>query len=231
VIIERDIDCAALYEQARVDLLDLVDSLTEAQRHARVPATPAWSVLDVVAHVTGIAADLNGGLQPVDDPEAWTANQVRSRSGRSPAELRAEWDAEAPTFEGGLRLFGYEVGSHFVGDLLHHIADVHHALGLPRIPDDDTLLVALDFYLDSFDQDLKAAAVGSVVVCPGDAEWTLGAGPVVASWAADRYEVFRSLGGRRDEAQIRAGAWTGDVDRIVGLVSRYGVPTAGIVEP
>ena len=102
----------------------------------------------------------------------------------------------------------------FLGALLLHVADVRHALGLPRPPDDETLLVALDFYLDSFDQDLREAGVGSVTVRPGDAEWTLGAGPVVATWTVDRYECFRSLGGRRGEAQIRAQGWTGDVDAI-----------------
>jgi hypothetical protein len=28
---------------------------------------------------------------------------------------------------------GYEVGSHFVGDLLHHASDIHEALGMARI--------------------------------------------------------------------------------------------------
>ena len=32
-------------------------------------------------------------------------------------DIIAAWDHEAPTFEDGLRLFGYQVGNHFVGDL------------------------------------------------------------------------------------------------------------------
>ena len=58
-----------------------------------------------------------------------------------------------------------------------------------------------------------------------------GAGAVVASWATGRYEMFRALGGRRSAMQIRDGTWSGDVDLIVPLVSRYGLPAAGIVEP
>lgn len=231
MIVERDIDAAALYEETRLRLLDLVRSLDDEQLAVIVPATPAWAVPDVLAHVIGINADLRVGKIGPGDQDAWTAAQVEHRRGRSVEELAAEWDAEAPVFEAGLRAFGYEMGSHFLGDLLQHLSDVRHALGLPRIPDDDTLLVALDFYLDSFHQTLVEAGIGAVRVDAGGDEWTLGAGEVVAGWTTDRFECFRALGGRRDEAQIRQAAWTGEVDRIVGLVSRYGLPTQGIVEP
>ncbi|MEQ1786526.1 MAG: maleylpyruvate isomerase family mycothiol-dependent enzyme [Acidimicrobiales bacterium] len=231
MIIEREIDAAGLYEQTRLALLELVRSLSPEQQSTPVPATPAWSVLDVVAHVVGITADLRAGSFGPGDQDAWTAAQVASRRGRSIDALAAEWDDEAPGFEAGLRAFGYEMGSHFLGDLLQHVSDVRHALGQPRIPDDVTLLVALDFYLDSFDGGLHDAEVGSVAVRTGDDEWVLGSGPVVATWKVDRFECFRSLGGRRDEAQIRAQPWTGDVDAIVPRVSRYGMPERGIVEP
>jgi uncharacterized protein (TIGR03083 family) len=231
MIIERNLDAAALYEETRLVLLDLVRSLDDDRRTTQVPASPAWNVLDVLAHVIGINADLRlGRFDTTSASDEWTGAQVASRRGRSVEELATEWDAEAPVFEDGLRAFGYEMGSHFLGDLLQHLGDVRHAVGMMRVPDDETLLVALDFYLDSFHETLVAAGVGSVRVRPSGDEWTLGAGEIVASWAADRYEVFRSLGGRRDERQIRAHDWSGDVDAIVPLVSRYGMPLEGIVE-
>lgn len=46
----------------------------------------------------------------------------------------------------------------------------------------------------------------------------LGSGDVVASWTADRFDMFRAL------------SWTGDVDRIVPLVSRYGLPGTDLIE-
>jgi uncharacterized protein (TIGR03083 family) len=231
VLIERDVDTPVLYEQCRLALLDLVRGLDDEQLATPVPASPAWSIQDVVAHVVGITADLRRGNYGFGDPEVWTATQVASRRGRSFEELAAEWDAEAPNFEDGLRLFGYVLGSHYVGDLLQHTCDVRHALGRSRVPDDLTLLVALDFYLDSFHETLLDAGVGAVRVRAGGDEWTLGAGEVVASWSAERFEVFRALGGRRDEAQIRACEWTGDVDVVLPFVSRYGLPTDGIVDP
>jgi uncharacterized protein (TIGR03083 family) len=230
VLIERDVDTAALYEQSRLALLDLVRSLDHEQLATLVPASPAWSVQDVVAHVVGITADLRHGNFGFGDPDVWTAAQVANRRGRSVEALAAEWDAEAPTFEEGLRLFGYVLGSHYIGDLLQHTCDVRHALGRSRVPDDLTLLVALDFYLDSFHEALLGAGIGAVRVHAGRDEWTLGSGEVVASWSAERFEVFRALGGRRDEPQIRAGEWTGDVDTVLPHVSPYGLPTEGIVE-
>lgn len=230
MIIERPVDCGELYERERQALLALVGSLPDEDLHRIVPATPAWTVRDVVAHVVGIAADLNAGRFGTDAPDAWTARQVRSRAGRSVAELAREWDAEAPRFREGLALFGYEMGSHFLGDLLQHTADVDHALGRPRRLDDDALVVALDFYLDSFHQSLLEAGIGSVVAQVDGDRWVLGAGEVVAQVAAGRFELFRALGGRRSAAQIRSLAWTGDVVRVAVLVSRYGVPATDLVE-
>ena len=116
------------------------------------------------------------------------------------------------------------------GDLLQHAADIYHALGHPGIDEDEALVAGLDFYLDSFDQALTTARVGSVTVqLPGES-WSLGSGRVVASLAAGRFEVFRCLGGRRSEHQIRTHDWTGDLDLVIGLVSRYPLPLADIVE-
>lgn len=230
MIIERPVDCGALYESERQSLLAVARASPD-RLATPVPATPAWTVHDVLAHVIGITADLNGGDFGPEDPEAWTARQVARRAGRTLEELALEWDAEAPTFEEGLRLFGYEMGSHFVGDLVQHVADVHHALGLARRPDDDlAVVVALDFYLDSFDQSLQDAGIGVTAVVDAD-RWELGAGPPVATVAAGRFELLRALGGRRSAAQIRTLDWQGDADVVLPLVSRYGLPVTDLDEP
>jgi hypothetical protein len=198
-----------------------------------VPATPAWSVRDAVAHVVGIASDLNAQRFDVIDPDAWTARQVSERRHAALDDLGHEWEREAPTFEEGLRLMGYEIGSHYVGDLLHHASDIHHALGLARIDDDEALAVGLEFYLDSCHNDLAAQGAGALGVHPTDPpeeRWTLGAGSEVATLQAARFELFRALGGRRTERQIRAMDWTGDVDAIVGVLSRYPLPARDLVE-
>jgi len=224
VIVERDVDCGALYRTKRRELLALAHALSADELAATVPATPAWSVHDVVAHLVGIAADLNALRFDDPDPDAWTDRQVRERRGATVADLEQEWEAEADRFEEGLRLLGYELGSHYVGDLLQHTQDVRSALGLDPIADDEALAVALDFYVDHFSQALAASGAGAVEVRTGDEAWTAGAGAVVATVEAGRLDLFRSLGGRRSEAGVRALSWTGDVDRVLPHVSAYPMP-------
>lgn len=229
---EHVADPASLYDALRRSFVGLVSGMSNEQLATIVPATPAWTVVDVLAHVVGITGDLNHGRfgQGMTADE-WTATQVETRRGRSVDELAVEWDAEAPKFVDGLRTLGYPIGSHYLGDLLQHVADVRHALELPPPPGDETLVVATDFYLDSFDESLRTAALGTVVITTGDETFATGVGETVAELSAPRYEVFRALGGRRSERQIRGMRWRGDLDRVLLTVSPYPLPAHDITEP
>jgi uncharacterized protein (TIGR03083 family) len=221
VIAEHTADCGALYRDQRRALLELVGSLAPEELGTVVPATPAWTVRDVVGHLVGITADLNAQRFDVIDAEAWTARQVEERRATGLSELAAEWEAEAERFEDGLRLLGYELGSHYVGDLLQHSQDVREAVGRNPVDDDLALAVALDFYVDHFSQAVVGGGAGAVVVRGGDESWTAGTGEVVATVTAGRFELLRAFGGRRTEAEVRALGWTGDVDRVLPFVSAY----------
>lgn len=226
-----DVDPPALYDELRRSFSEFVAGLSHEQLSTVVPATPEWTVRDVLAHLVGIPADLNHGRFPDPaTPGAWTAEQVEARRGQPVADMAAEWETETPTFMEGLRAFGYSFGSHYLGDLLHHVADVHHALGMTAPRDDEMLVVALDFYLESFDEALRGAGVGSVQLRTDDEMFTAGAGPKVADLEGPRYELCRALGGRRSERQIRNMKWTGDIDRVLPIVSRYPLPERDLVE-
>lgn len=229
---ERDVDPANLYEQERVAFLALLRSLTPDALAQTVPATPDWAVRDVLAHVVGITADLNAGRFDADVSDEWTGRQVNSRRDKSIDEMAAEWDHEAPTFEGGLRLFGYSFGAHFLGDLMQHMGDVHAAIYESPVRDDESVTVALGFYLESFEETLAETSLGAIQFQGGDETWTVGSGDVVASVTATQYELLRALGGRRTPAEIRSLVWTGGavVDDIVPLVSRYPAPTETLGE-
>lgn len=233
MISQHDADATAHYRAARRSLEDLLEAQPVDRLDLLVAACPGWRVRDVVAHVVGIAADLNASRLPTPelDGEAWTARQVEARDGATLAELAEEWEREAPRFEEGLDAFGYAMGSHFLGDLLQHVSDLRTTLDVGRVPDDLTLAVALDFYADATHESLVADADGAVGLVIGDERLTLGPDPVVATVATDRFEAFRVLGGRRSEAQIRALDWTGDVDRVVHRLSRYPLPTTDLVDP
>jgi hypothetical protein len=76
---EGGADCARLYRRKRHEFADLVQRLTRDERARNVPATPAWSILDVLAHVVGIVVDLNAQRFPEPSDAggaAWTDAQV-----------------------------------------------------------------------------------------------------------------------------------------------------------
>jgi hypothetical protein len=167
-----DVDTGSLYERTRRQFIALTVALSDEQLQLQVPATPDWSVRDVLAHVVGLAADLNAQRFPEPDDVggmAWTAIQVERSRGLTLAEVVAEWDREAAAFEAGLRAFGYETGSHFVADLHAHFQDERSAVGLPAAADELTVAVALDHYLGYFDDLLTGAAWGTLdVVAAGE---------------------------------------------------------------
>jgi uncharacterized protein (TIGR03083 family) len=230
VVPERDLDPAEMYELERVAFIAFLRRQSRDRLDVMVPATPGWGVRDVLAHLVGITADLNAEQFGNGDGDAWTAAQVASRRGRSVDELAIEWDREAPTFEHGLRLFGYTFAAHYLADLLQHVIDVRAALEMAWMPADQHLAVALDFYLTSFDEALAAAGAGAVDVRAGDERWRLGDGDAIASVSASRFELFRALGGRRTRQEIRSLGWDGHVDAVVDMVSRYPSPRISLGE-
>ena len=152
------------------------------------------------------------------------------------AAIVAEWVREAPVFEAGLRLFGYEEGSHFVADLHAHHQDVRGALGLSRDDDPLTVAVALDHYLGFLDQLLLAAQWGTLEVVAGnEARLVGGAGVPRAGVSGSAFDVLRSFSARRSAAQIRALEWHGDADGALellqlGFTGGYSLPAADLIE-
>jgi len=84
------LDLAAAYFETQQHVADLVRDLPNAELATMVPASPAWSVKDVVAHVTGVAVDAAAGRIPPDvdlvlslsDPEHAARREVLTAAGR-----------------------------------------------------------------------------------------------------------------------------------------------------
>jgi uncharacterized protein (TIGR03083 family) len=228
--VRTDTDTGQLYEASRQQLIETMRSASAEELERHVAATPAWRVRDVLSHVVGVTADLNAGRFGVGDPDAWTRNQVASRRDVSIEGVIAEWDRESVTFEEGLMLLGYSIGSHYVGDLFTHRQDVRATLGVPRTDELMTVLVALDFYLESLDQELRASGVGAVRIVVADEQHVAGPGAPIATFAGPPYDVLRALSGRRSVDQIRGFDWQGDVERMAPLLSRYPLPTDDILD-
>jgi uncharacterized protein (TIGR03083 family) len=223
-------DCGVRYEELRQELIALVRNAAPQDLERSVPASPVWRVRDVLAHVAGLTADLNREDIGPGDPEQWTARQVdRFRAGTID-DVVAAWDQEAPTFEDGLRLFGYQVGHHFVGDLFIHLADVRAALGRPADRDGIAMWISLDWYLDSLDEDLRAEPRGALETIAASERRVVGEGAAVATVTATPFDLLRACAGRRSAAQIDAFAWTGDADLFAPRLSRYSIPAVDVAD-
>lgn len=234
------VDPGDVYEATRRRFERTIRSLDDSQLHTFVPAAPEWRVRDVLAHVVGLAADLNAQRFPAADDiggTAWGAAQVAARRGLSVEHLLAEWGRESPTFADGLRLFGYEEGSHFIADLHAHHQDVLGALGLPRDDDSLTVAVSLDHYLDFMHQMLSDCRWGVLAVQAGHEVRVLGveAGPGRAQLSGPAFEVLRVFSARRSASQVRRLRWRGDVDSLLELMALgfnggYALPFADVFE-
>jgi uncharacterized protein (TIGR03083 family) len=239
------------YAETKAGMIRSVGGPDSAAWSTRVPATPAWDVLDVVAHVTGNAVDGADGAVPGDlnlleqfrDPDvvaardAFADGQVLRRRGRTPSEVVGEWDAAEPALLDRLRCvptdpgalpFGFDVA--LVTDLCVHADDVAIALGLPPNRDTATSKVALAGYCFGVDYRIRALDLPALSLRYDDKERTLGEGAVAAVVAADRWELLRVLAGRRSRAQIRDLDWTGDPEPYLALLPAYGERHDALVE-
>lgn len=206
------IDLGVAYGAARERITALVTG-ANVDFNMRVPATPEWTVHDVVAHLSGIAADASSGNMEGAPGEAWTAAQVLRGAGRTVAELLADWQQNAPMIEGFLSSpAGNSVGNAVI-DIHTHEADLRHALGLPVSLPADFLEWAGSQLRDGFHEQCSSAGLPTVVVIATDYEW------------------FRARLGRRTVAEIDAYEWSADSAPYHDFFFVFGRATTTLGEP
>ena len=127
------IDAPEDIEQHDVDLLGIAPGTP-------VPATPGWTVHDVVAHLTGLAGDwVHGNLDGYASPE-WTQGHVDERVGRTPGSLAAEWAHHA---DGLTAILRDPLGSGLPDPLIAAFGPVP-AIGWPDVIVTDIRMPGLD---------------------------------------------------------------------------------------
>jgi uncharacterized protein (TIGR03083 family) len=222
-----DIDPAAVYRETRHRLRDLLADPADAA--VSVPACPAWTVADTIAHVIGIADDFRAGRLEDLGSDAWTAAQVEPRRGRSLADLFEEWEG-LDAFMHRLATDDPWMGTRLVADLVTHEHDIRGALGRPGARDSAAVMLGLERYAPSFAERAAEAGLGPVTVHAGDRTWGPDTGAVLELHGSP-FDVLRALTGRRSRAQVLALDWRGaDPGRYVALVSPYGQRAHDLVE-
>lgn len=242
-------DIAEVWATARAELAGFVASLADDDVERPVPATPGWSIRDVVAHMTGVLECIAGGDMPLEFFAAigseqgvavlneWTGRQVEARDERPLAELLVEWESAAeavmPMVRGdvpwpeGVVPFAAHV---LTTDLAVHQQDVYGALGVVR--DRDSVPVRIGFATYVAGIDIKQRSLGgpALRIVTEHKEVTAGEGEPVAAVRGPRFELFRALSGRRSPGQVRAYEWDGDPEPFLDLFYPYGVRAEALVE-
>jgi uncharacterized protein (TIGR03083 family) len=212
-------DAAAAYRlvYGRVDAL--VRGRAEAAE-TTVPACPAWSVRQTVAHLAGVAQDIVSLNVANKAADSWTQAQVDRLGGHSIDQLLGLWGQMLDPVTTALGLAPQASACQLVFDALTHEHDIRGALDEPAWrPGDLAFEVAMGFVTAMGDQFIRQAelpafrlvtpTIGSVQL--GDPHTPRGQ---VALNISD-FEALRALGGRRSIRQVLALPWQGDPTHLV----------------
>ncbi|MDQ3984915.1 MAG: maleylpyruvate isomerase family mycothiol-dependent enzyme [Actinomycetota bacterium] len=236
-------DLGDVYDKARTDVAQIVSELSETELARRVPATPDWTIKDVVAHLTGIAERAVAGDFPVEFFGAygqdkgvrvlndWTDRQVSARAGADLHDILMEWEKHAgalvPMIRGdaewpqGAPAFGDRM---LITDIAAHLHDVYGALGLKKGRGDPPVKIGLTSYLGGMDLRMKSKGAPAIEFRVEDRSWTIGGDrPEARVSAPTRFELFRALSGRRSPDQIKALEWNGDPGPFIEYFYPYGI--------
>ena len=187
------------YDRSAAEFVEVVRGLTPDQLTATVPACPAWTVHDLLAHQAGSSADqVSGNLDGVTTAP-WSARQVDDRRTTTTDELVAEWESHAGTVAA---LCDRVAGPNPAWDVAVHLADLREAVGLPPGPPEHgwgEVLVAATGLLDGRGLTLSIAQREAD---PGDTTWHF----------ATAYGLCRALFSRLDREALEREVRRGDVD-------------------
>jgi uncharacterized protein (TIGR03083 family) len=198
------------YLAAHERLVELADTLTEAEAGTAVPATPGWTVHDVLAHLAASPTDVLAGRLTGMPSDEFTAGQIEERRDRSVAELVDEWTGNIEAMAEGAR--AGLLPSNLAVDALTHEQDIRGAIGRgPALTTADRRFSVgqLGF---SLRYAVRTAGLPALELRSADTDFQMvaGEGEPAASLTAPEFELFRALAGRRGRRQVAAYDWSAD---------------------
>ena len=175
-----------------------------------VAACPGWTVTDTAAHMCGVTVDIvDGNLEGVaTDP--WTASHVERLAPLGLSAILERWTETGAVVESLAAAFPPAPASQMVFDATTHEHDIRGALGDTGGRESTSIVVGLGFMESSLDTFIRAGGLPALGV--HSPQWTavMGEGEPEVEVETSTFELFRTFGGRRSEAQIRSLPWTGD---------------------
>ena len=218
------VDASALYASTRDRFIALVRPLDATEAEAVVPLTPGWTVRQVLAHVCGLNADVAAGMREGLGTDERTAHQVMVRADDAVAAICDEWLTYAEAMEALVAENDF-FGRRLAADLVVHLHDVQHALGVEIDRHDEATVSGGRTYATHMPDRWVDATGMRVAIDLGDGshfEPTDGAGEQGVGLQATPYDFLRSVTGRRSRSQVEALGWTGDPANLLDRFSPYG---------
>jgi uncharacterized protein (TIGR03083 family) len=196
-------DYARTYRDARGRVVGLVRDLDRDRLEMHAPATPEWRVRDIVAHLTGVCADVIDGNLAGVATDAWTATQVDDRRDVPFDAVLREWEEKGAAVEALVPDFPEVAVAQMITDTATHEQDLRGALDAPGARDSDAVDIAVRWGADMLDGSppLQLETDAGAI--------SVGEGAPVATVAASRFELMRAMTGRRSLGQMQAYGWEG----------------------
>jgi uncharacterized protein (TIGR03083 family) len=196
------------YRDARHRVTTLASALRDHQLRTPVPATPGWTVHQLLAHLVGGAADAAAGRIDDAGSDHWTARHVAERQHTPIEQLLDEWRHVGPTVESQLTGVQF-TGPNLAADLICHEADLGEALGLPTVDRIHWHDPFLDTMMQLLTHRLRPIASIQIRDEHGN-EWHCGSDRPALTLHANSYELLRAMFSRRSRRQIAAWQWSAD---------------------
>jgi hypothetical protein len=183
------------YRATRENITDLAAGAA-AMANTTIPSCPEWTVYDLVAHVAG---------------------HCLGRVGETVADSRGELDALLDAWRRAAAVVepniadGTDDAAMLLMDTFTHELDLRAALGAPAPADHPAYPWAFDVVVGGLAWSIELRRLPAIrLVCEEGPTWVAGPGRPAVSVRARRYDLYRSLTGRRSPAQIGELAWSDD---------------------
>lgn len=210
------------YAAAHDRIVHLVRHLDAEDAARPVPATPLWSVHDLLAHLAAVPADIAAGrMKGIPRPDQ-TQEQVTARRDVGVPDLLAEWDKGLRSVLEGAR--AGRLPAPLAIDAITHEQDLRGALHVGRLENDAALRFATTGYALGLARRLAAAELAPLRLRDPARGFDVvaGDGEPAASVAGPEFELFRAMAGRRSRRQVAALEWTGDPEPYLDAICVFG---------
>jgi uncharacterized protein (TIGR03083 family) len=201
-------DYGPAYAGVRERTSALVRAATPEQLAAVAPATPEWTVKDVLGHMVGVPTDVLAGRTDGIASDAWTAAQVQRYRDLDVEAVIAEWDEASAVVEPMIPDFGVMAGQAIL-DVTTHEHDLRHALGAEGARDTDAVHIGSAWAAQWIGQRAGEGGHGTLRIETDLWSHTFGPDAPTTTLRTSAFELLRAATGRRSEGQIAAYGWDG----------------------